>query len=60
MYNPHILTLRPHFLDAPQHAVRVDGLSPEEEKHRYTKYAEQSLCFFVSLFMYEDDLNSRD
>ena len=25
---------RPHFLDAPQHSSRIDGLHPQEEKHR--------------------------
>ena len=25
---------RPHFLDAPQHADKVEGLTPVEEKHR--------------------------
>ena len=28
------ILFRPHFLDAPQHADKVEGLIPVEEKHR--------------------------
>jgi hypothetical protein len=33
------LAFRPHFLDAPQHADRLEGLQPQEEKHRHLTFS---------------------